>query len=184
MSQFKYEEPKASKLPVIKLGARVVALASLVVSMVILKTNRITYEAGRKFPVAYKDVPTYQYVFFSMVVLFAYTVIQIPFEVYHVLRAKRLVNHFVCILCNFYGDQVCLLILATGVGAIFGATVEIKRDSRRMDKMNGVDAGDYRSEMGKFCDMAYMSAGILLVSFISSGVSSIISAIAVSKKHN
>lgn len=81
-----------------------------------------------------------------------------------------------------YLQQLGLLLLATSTGAAFGATLEIKKCADKLKTINGYDASDYRSKIGDFSSMAYLSAGLLLIAFVSSAVSSIISSLALSKK--
>lgn len=79
-------------------------------------------------------------------------------------------------------QQLGLLLLATSTGAAFGATLEIKRSADNLETINRSDASDYRSKIGDFSTMAYLSAGILVIAFVSSAVSSIISSLALSRK--
>lgn len=75
-----------------------------------------------------------------------------------------------------------MLLLATSTGAAFGATLQIKKDANKLETIGGYDASDYRSKLGDFSSMAYLSAGLLLIAFVSSAVSSIISSLALSRK--
>lgn len=74
------------------------------------------------------------------------------------------------------------MLLATSTGAAFGATLEIKRGVDNLKTIDGKDASDYRSKMGDYSSMAYLSAGLLLIAFVSSAVSSIVSSLALSRK--
>lgn len=75
------------------------------------------------------------------------------------------------------------MVLSTAVGALFGATMEIKRMVDNFKTINdGHDAKDYRSKMGDFCSMAYVSAVLLSVAFLCSALSSVISSRALSKR--
>ncbi|KAA8529896.1 hypothetical protein F0562_034500 [Nyssa sinensis] len=121
-------QPQASKLLVANLVARVVTLASLVVSITIMKTNNEVYEVdSRKFFINYQEVVSF--------------------------------------------------ILATGVGAAFGATVDLKR---RLDSSG--NHSEHKSKFDDFFNVAYISAGFLLIGFFSSGVSSVISSLSLAKK--
>ncbi|KAK2990331.1 hypothetical protein RJ640_003603 [Escallonia rubra] len=168
MSQLpQYEEPKASKLPLTTLVSRVVTLAALVVSVVILKTNNIKSDGYRTF--TYKDIYSYKYIMFAMVIGFAYTLSQTPFAVYYLMTGKRLINHYKLLQYDFYGDKVLSYLLATAVGAAFGVTADLKKNERR-EKFN-----DYYQ-------IVYISAGFLLIGFLSSVVSSSASSFAISKR--
>lgn len=62
MAELRYEEPKSLKLPITALGARLLTVASLVVSIAILKNTNITFKAGDTFHFRYQDTDTYPYV--------------------------------------------------------------------------------------------------------------------------
>lgn len=62
MADLQYEEPKASKVPLISLGARIVTTASLVASIIILKSAKVTMKiGGDKYQFSYNDSSTYEY---------------------------------------------------------------------------------------------------------------------------
>ncbi|KAK3028971.1 hypothetical protein RJ639_039998 [Escallonia herrerae] len=169
MSQLpQYEEPKAPKLPLTILVSRVVTLAALVVSVVILKTNKVTSDVYRTF--TYKDICSYKYIMFAMVIGFAYTLSQIPFAVYYLMMGKRLINHYKLLQYDFYGDKFLSYLLATAVGAAFGVTADLKKTNESREKFNN------------YFQIAYISAGFLLIGFLSSVVSSSASSFAISKR--
>ncbi|KAK1390152.1 hypothetical protein POM88_018330 [Heracleum sosnowskyi] len=183
MGDLQYEEPKASKVPLVSLGARIVTTASLVASIIILKSAKVTYKVdGDKYHFSYNESSTYQYVLLSMLVGFAYNLLQIPSAIYYLKTGKSLINYYGFFLFDLYGDKLGLLLLATSTGASFGATLEIKRAADDLKTIGGHDASDYKSKIGDFSSMAYLSAGLLLIAFVSSAVSSIISSLALSRK--
>ncbi|WOH07568.1 hypothetical protein DCAR_0727000 [Daucus carota subsp. sativus] len=183
MGDLQYEEPKASKAPLLSLASRVVTAASLAASIIILKSAKVTFKiGGDKYQYSYNDSSTYQYVLLSMLVAFAYNLLQIPSAIYHLKTGKRLTNRYGFLLFDLYGDKLGVLLLATSTGAAFGATLEIKRSADNLETIGGQDASDYRSKLGDFSSMAYLSAGLLLIAFISSTLSSIISSLALSRK--
>ncbi|KAK1419785.1 hypothetical protein QVD17_29117 [Tagetes erecta] len=184
MSDFKYEDPKASKVPIVTLATRVTTLATLAVSMSLLRSNSVTYKVG-PFPATfnYNNVSTYEYVFFAMVVGFGYNLLHVPFAMYFFFTKKRLINNNAFFDFEFYGDKTCFTILATAVGSLFGATVETRKAAFAIPGFEGgYDANDYHSKVEKFCVMAYVSGAFLLVGFFSSMISSISSSKVVSNK--
>lgn len=61
MADMHYEDPKASKLPAITLGARIVTTLSLVASIIILKTAKVNFKLGdQKYQFDYNDASSYQ----------------------------------------------------------------------------------------------------------------------------
>ncbi|KAK1419783.1 hypothetical protein QVD17_29114 [Tagetes erecta] len=184
MSDLKYDEPKASKMPIVTLASRVTILATLAVSMSLLKSNGVTYKQGPDDPVPfnYNDVVTYEYVFFGMVAGFGYNLLQVPFAMYFFFTKKRLINNNTFFEFEFYGDKICLTLLATVVGSLFGATVETRNRSLDIEDIDGYPAANYHLKVKEFCMMAYVSAGFLLIGFISSMVLSIVSSKALAIK--
>lgn len=80
--------------------------------------------------------------------------------------------------------QICLTLLATVVGSLFGATVETRNRSLDIATVgeDGYPATDYHLKVKEFCMMAYVSAAFLLIGFISSIILSIMSSKALSNK--
>ncbi|KAI7995114.1 CASP-like protein 4D1 [Camellia lanceoleosa] len=75
--------------------------------------------------------------------------------------------------------MVISFILATGVGAGFGVTKDLKRIMDILNKLSGNDLG---SKLDYFFNKTYVSAGFLFIGFLTSGISSITSLLALSKK--
>ncbi|KAI3816434.1 hypothetical protein L1987_16131 [Smallanthus sonchifolius] len=118
-----------------------------------------------------------------MVAGFGYNLLQLPFAMYFFFTKKRLINNNVFLYFEFYGDKICLTLLATAVGSLFGATVETKKASSKIKAFDGgYDAKDYHSKTDDFCMMAYVSSAFLLIGFLSSMISSIMSSTALSNK--
>jgi len=162
----------SKKWSITPLGARILTLVSLIVSIVIMKTNDIPFKDGSiQITIDYSFIHTYRYVLYSMVVGFVYTVVQIPFAIYYI--KTRLAKHELFSYIEFYGDKVCGFLLATAVGAVFGVTSELKR---------GADGakGDDQSKYDDFFNLSYVSAGFLLIAFVGSAVSSVKSSLALS----
>ncbi|XP_059650725.1 CASP-like protein 4D1 [Cornus florida] len=194
-------QPRASKtLPIATLVMRSVTLTALLISLIVIASDSATARVDLiKFTIHFKDFYAYRYMLSTIVIGMAYTLLQIPFAIYHVSMGKRLVKHGGFLHFDFYGDKVSQLylhlyiyiyvllsLLATGVGAAFGATLDLKK---RMDDLEddfqdyGVtDFSQFRSKADNFFNMANISTGFLLIAFLSSGVSSILSSMALFKK--
>ncbi|XP_059627742.1 CASP-like protein 4D1 [Cornus florida] len=181
-------QPRASKtLPIATLVMRSVTLTALLLSLIVIASDSATARVDLiKFTIHFKDFYAYRYMLSTIVIGMAYTLLQIPFAIYHVSMGKRLVKHGGFLHFDFYGDKVLLSLLATGVGAAFGATLDLKK---RMDDLEddfqdyGVtDFSQFRSKADNFFNMANISTGFLLIAFLISGVSSILSSMALFKK--
>nr|XP_043614018.1 CASP-like protein 4D1 [Erigeron canadensis] len=187
MSDLKYDYQEGSKFPAAALTTRVITLVTLAVSMGLLRSNSVTYKIGPSpVPFAYKDVATYEYVFFAMIAGFAYTLLQLPFAIFFFLIKKRLINNNAFIGFEFYGDKICLTILATAVGSVFGATVETRKGASLITHFDGglYDANDYHSKVDDFCMISYISAAFLLAGFLCSMTSSIMSSRALARNYS
>ena len=80
-----------------------------------------------------------------------------------------------------------MILLATAIGSLFGATVETRKGADKIGILRTndgktYDAKDYHSKIGDFCMMAYISAVFLLIGCFSSVISSIISSKALANK--
>ncbi|KAK1416281.1 hypothetical protein QVD17_32070 [Tagetes erecta] len=82
--------------------------------------------------------------------------------------------------------QLLLSLLATGVGAAFGATLDLKKNLDQLDdfleSIGQPLISRIRSKLDNFFNMAYVSAGFLLLAFLCSVASSILSSLALQKK--
>lgn len=83
--------------------------------------------------------------------------------------------------------QFLLCFLATGVGAAFGATIDLKKKVDQLDDFYESNYGEIafagiRSKLDDFFNLAYVSAAFLLIAFLSSLASSILSSLALKKK--
>ncbi|KAL8258024.1 hypothetical protein R6Q59_030065 [Mikania micrantha] len=154
MADMGYEEPKASKLPAAALILRVTTLVTLAVSMSFLR-----------------------YVFFGIAAGLFYILLHLPFDLYFFFRKKRLINNHAFLIYDFYGDKVCMILLATAVGSLFGATVETNSAAKHIEWFGKElsDAKDYHSKMREYCMLAHISAVFLLIGCFCSLISSVIS---------
>ncbi|KAL3835283.1 hypothetical protein ACJIZ3_010019 [Penstemon smallii] len=151
------------------LTARVGTLGSLIVSIALLKTTDVTLDNVQLL--TYKDFHSYKYMFYAMLIGLAYTVLQVPFAIYYMRRKKHMINNFSFLKFVFYADKVMVFVLATGVGAAFGATMDLKKVRWEVDN----------SRLQDFFTMIYVSAAFLLVGCLTSGISSVHSSLALSK---
>ncbi|XP_027183180.1 CASP-like protein 4D1 [Coffea eugenioides] len=173
MSQVRYDgysEPRSSKVPIFSLAARVATFASLVVTVVILQTNKVTLNTG--FRLTYSSLfHSYRYMFYVSILGLVYTVMQIPLAVYYLRARKRLIERYSLLYIDFYGDKIMSLLLGAGVGAAFGAT----RDLNKAYEESNVP------KIHDFFDLSYVAAVFILIGCLGSAISSIFSSLALSK---
>ncbi|KAA8541412.1 hypothetical protein F0562_025375 [Nyssa sinensis] len=143
---------------------RIFTLISLATCIVVLATNTITDTDGNR--TTFKVLIAYRYVIATAGIGLAYTVIQIPFVIYHVCTGKRMIPNSCLPEFDFYGDKVIGFLLATGVGVGFGVTFELKRLFKGLD-----------SDLDKFLQRGNIATALLFVGFITMLILSILSSI-------
>lgn len=107
-----------------------------------------------------------RYVLAVAVIGCAYTLLQLPFAAVSIARGKRTIGGTVAVaLVLVFADVVFALLLATGAAAGFGFTYDVKRNLDRLfDNAAGTPEADKaHRDMDRFFEMAYASAGLLLV---------------------
>ncbi|XP_071687308.1 CASP-like protein 4D1 [Rutidosis leptorrhynchoides] len=175
---------RAQVLAIVSLTIRVATWLCLLASLIILASNTSTINANAKLE--FNSIYAYRYMMSAIVIGFAYTSVQVLFEIYQVTIGKNIVTniHFPKII--FYGDKFLLCMLATGVGAAFGATLDLKKNIDALDDalapLGFRSLSRLRTKLDNFYNMAYVSAGFLLIAFLCSIVSSILSSLALLKR--
>ncbi|KAK6148003.1 hypothetical protein DH2020_018915 [Rehmannia glutinosa] len=145
------------------LSLRIFTLLALAASVVLMGLNNFKDDDGSK--TKFTDLIAYRYVFASGVIGFLYTLIQIPFAIYNVIKEKRWIRNGFLQEFDFYGDKVMAFLLASGVGVGFGVTFELKR---AFDEV-------FNDKAKKFLDMGNISTGLLLVGFVFMALLTILS---------
>ncbi|RVW34605.1 CASP-like protein 4D1 [Vitis vinifera] len=177
-------------LAITSLVVRLLTLIFLLASLIVIATESATMKIDfTEVKIRFKNVYSYRYMVSVTVIGLAYTFLQIPFAVHYACTGKRLGAHDGLLKFEFFGDKVISYLLATGVGAAFGATFDLKKNlddlERLVRRMNIYGSAllfsEIRSKLDDFFNLAYVSAGLLLLGFLCFGVSSIISSLALSK---
>ncbi|CAK9181489.1 unnamed protein product [Ilex paraguariensis] len=159
--------PSTVVSPVVVLMVRLLTFICLLISMIILTTNteNVALQFG-EVKIRFNDVYAYRYMLATIVIGFAYTLLQTAFTIFQVSTGNRLAGG--CLYqFDFYGDKVISYMLATGSAAGFGATIDLR---------SGLLG------FGSFFNKANAAASILLIGFFFSAVSSVFSALALPKR--
>ncbi|XP_022875693.1 CASP-like protein PIMP1 [Olea europaea var. sylvestris] len=127
------------------------------------------------------------YVLAINVLALVYTKLQLPSSICLVVSGKPLWKSPGFLVYDFLGDKILLSLLATGVGAAFGATLDLKKNLDDLDDIlqenyNNTALSLIRVKLDDFFNKAYVSAGFLLIAFLTSIISSIISSLDLTKK--
>ncbi|TKY44856.1 CASP protein PIMP1 [Spatholobus suberectus] len=147
---------------------RIVALATAAATMALLVTNNYAFDNGAELK--YQDFTTYSLVVAIAAIACAYCIVQLPFAIYYAIRQKRLISNGFLQEFDFYGDKVTSLLLATGMGASFALSVELKKFIDDPSKISASD--DYKSTYDKIFIRGFIASAFLLVTFLSmAGVS-------------
>ncbi|CAN4113889.1 unnamed protein product [Withania somnifera] len=163
------EKPPSSKLPLITLAARLITIACVVVSIIVLKSNKVNLNNGGKLDYDYYN--SYRYMFGVMVAGIIYNTLHIPFAVYFLITKKHLISHNSFHHFEFYGDKITFGILATAAGAALGATVDLQK----------VVYTENNSKIHDFLGLMYIPDAFLVAAFVSSGISSVLSSLSLHK---
>ncbi|KAI3730461.1 hypothetical protein L1987_61631 [Smallanthus sonchifolius] len=171
---------------IVSLTVRVATWLCLLASLIVLASNTSNIkDLYTDVKVGFNNIYAYRYMMSAIVIGFAYTCVLVPFEIYQLAMGKSLVTGNWLSKTIFYGDKFLLSLLATGVGAAFGATFDLKRSLDQLDdsfESYGIPyLSDYRSKLDNFFNMAYVSAGFLLIAFLTSVASSILSSLSLQK---
>ncbi|KAL8102987.1 CASP-like protein PIMP1 [Apium graveolens] len=157
--------------PLIKLVVRVLTFICLLISLIILTTNTASVFINfNEFKLRFQDVKAYRYMLATIVIGIAYTLLQTAFTIYEATRENR-IGGSSFLLFDFYGDKFISLLLATGTGAGFGVTVDLK------DQF-----GDVTSSFDKFFNKGYAVSSMLLIAVLFTAVSSIFSSLSLPKR--
>ncbi|MCD7471480.1 hypothetical protein HAX54_011934 [Datura stramonium] len=159
----------SSKLPLITLGARVVTIATLLVSWGVLQTSEVTFHNGARL--TYDYYRSYSYTLFAVIAGAVYNMLHIPFAIYFLIRKKPMINHKAFRLIELYGDKIIFGILATGGGAALGATMDLKK----------IVYNDDNSKHQDFLNLMYIPTAFLWAGLVASGISSVLSSLSLHK---
>ncbi|XP_055825493.1 CASP-like protein 4D1 [Solanum dulcamara] len=98
----------------------------------------------------FRGIKSYRYVLGAAAGGVFYSLIQLPFAMYHAIKEKRIIRGKFLPMFDFYGDKVIAFLLASGVGLGFGVSFEFK-DIKR----------------GETLERGYIASALLLAGFIT-----------------
>ncbi|KAL2512715.1 CASP-like protein 4D1 [Abeliophyllum distichum] len=182
------EASASSLMAIIALILRIITWVSLIVSTIIIVTTNATFGGPyQTVEINFNDIYAYRYVLAVNVLGLVYTKLQLPSSIRLVISGKPLWKNPGFLMYDFLGDKVLLSLLASGVGAAFGATLDLKKNLDDLDDIFQQEYNDtalalIRVKLDEFFSKAYVSAGFLLIAFLTSIISSIISSLVLTKK--
>ncbi|CAL9206525.1 CASP-like protein 4D1 [Musa acuminata AAA Group] len=175
---------KAGSITVLAL--RVFVFLFLLVSLVVIATDTVTVpdpdpdSESETTTLGFKDIIAYRYVFSVAVIGCVYTLLQLPFAALNIIRGKKFIGRNTFPLYIFI-DLVFSLLFASGVGAGFGITVDLKR---YLDKAFRGDDGESSdtNDIDKALDLVHVSTGFVLVATVCMAFIILTSTFALAKK--
>ncbi|PON51062.1 CASP-like protein 4D [Parasponia andersonii] len=144
---------KSTASKIASLVLRVFTLVLLLIALIILCTNTkiIEFQDGDQVKFRFQDFFAYRYVLSTIVIGTAYAILQLALTIYTVVSNSEGIPLF-----DFYGDKIMSYLLATGAGAGFGMTNDMKRIF----------------DLGNFYDKSYAATSLLLLAFICTAIMS------------
>ncbi|XP_066320466.1 CASP-like protein 4D1 [Miscanthus floridulus] len=149
--------------------ARLLMIAVLAMTVQSRFANRVHYDfkaAGYN-----NDLQSYTYVVVAAVVGMAGSVLQIPVAVYLLCRSKRMTPRSLILDVSMYADIVVTVVMASGVGAGFGATDDVleyvKHGSRWGD--------DATQDLVKYYQKGVIAIVFLLIGMLLSVCATVVS---------
>ncbi|XP_022134358.1 CASP-like protein 4D1 [Momordica charantia] len=140
---------------------RIITFVFLFISFFILVTTSKTVMGVR---LHFNQFHAYRYVLATIIIGIILNLLQIAFSLFNTVK-----NGSGTILFDFFGDKFLSYLLATGMAAGFGLTVDLQT----------TDADD---EYGEFFDKAYAASALLLFAFFCAAAVSILSSFALSNR--
>ncbi|PRQ15834.1 hypothetical protein RchiOBHm_Chr7g0177731 [Rosa chinensis] len=163
-------------IPCAVLVFRIFTLAACVASGWLLVLDHFTISNQK---LRFQDLVTFRYVLSAAVIGAAYSILQLPFNIYYASTQKRLIRNGCMPEFDFFADKVVSLILSSAVGAGFGAGVELKKFIEALLPLLGLDnLREAQTKNDDFYEKAIVATGILLVGAVCMAVVSILTSIA------
>ncbi|KAL2541741.1 CASP-like protein 4D1 [Abeliophyllum distichum] len=162
--------PPTTVPPLAVLVVRILTFICLLISVIIIVTNTVTISNGiSEVKIKFNDFYAYRYMLSTAVLGIAYTLVQSAFTIFRVSTGNR-IGGDASAQIDFYGDKLISYVLATGAAAGFGLSVDSNRG-------NGSESSDTKD----FFDKANAAASLLLIGFLLSAISSVISSVSLPK---
>ncbi|KZV24698.1 hypothetical protein F511_11277 [Dorcoceras hygrometricum] len=159
--------PSTTVPPVVALAIRSVTFVLILVSVILMATNKIADA------VKFSDFYAYRYMLAAGVIGMAYTLLQAALTLLYVITGNKIGGDGLSIV-DFFGDKIVSYLLGTGAAACFGLTVDLKRINDQ--------GSDLDSDTDHFLNKANAAAAILFIGFIFSAMSSIFSCLSLPKR--
>ncbi|WVZ07370.1 hypothetical protein V8G54_020716 [Vigna mungo] len=144
---------------------RVLTFVFLLIALILIATLKQT-DADTEEQVKFSDFYAYRYMLATIIIGFAYNLLQMAFSIFGLVSGNRVLNGDGGYLFDFFADKMISYFMISGSAAGFGLTVELGR---------GVPSNS-------FTDKANASASLLLIGFVFTAIASTFTSFALPKK--
>ncbi|KAJ7975814.1 CASP-like protein [Quillaja saponaria] len=143
-------------------------------SLIVLATNTATvqFQDGTQAKFKFQDVYTLRYMLATIVIGFAYNLLQMAMSIYHVIKGNHLLSGDAAYLFDFYADKVISYLLATGAAAGLGVSKDIHPILKEIVGL----------PLDSFFAKTNASASLLLLGFVTTAIASVFSSYSLPKK--
>ncbi|WCJ33689.1 CASP-like protein 4D1 [Euphorbia peplus] len=158
-------------------GLWLLTIGACAASVVVLVTNKFTSLDGSK--TNFKSFVAFRYVLSTAAIGCAYAFIQLPFAIYYAYKGKKLIRNDCLSTFDFLGDKIVVLLMASGVGAGFAVSFELRKVVKQLAEffadVPGID--EEKSKNLKYLDKINIATALLLVACFSLALLSLFSSI-------
>nr|CAB3450109.1 unnamed protein product [Digitaria exilis] len=153
-------------------GVRLLMIAVLIITVKVTIANENKYSWDGVADGFFK-LRSYSYMIAASVMGVAGNLLQIPVAFYLLLKSKRMTPSALILDISMYADVVITGVLATSVGAGFGATVDLLW---YVDHVVFTDGDTTRKKYADYYSKAYVPLAFLVVGMVLSMAATVVSA--------
>ena len=155
------ETPRAIAVVFLRLITMLVSAGTIPIMI----SNSFELSSGEK--IKYSDIKAYRYVLAASIVVSAYSLIKIPFELYYAVTGRHSSHRKFLGRVDFVIDKLLSFYMASGVGVGYGVSTELKRYLNgfvdTIETTAGIDTfEELRTKSITFFDRGYLATHPLL----------------------
>ncbi|XP_061338284.1 CASP-like protein 4D1 [Gastrolobium bilobum] len=150
---------------------RVLTFVFLLIALILIAINKVAVDIShRQLEVKFNDFHAYRYMISTIVIGFAYNIVQMALSIFSVLSGNRVLSSNGGYLFDFFGDKIISYLLLSGSAAGFGASEDLRKIFHSIELFKS------------FFEKANASASLLLIGFLFTAIASTFTSFALPKK--
>ncbi|KAJ9141602.1 hypothetical protein P3X46_032114 [Hevea brasiliensis] len=171
------------------LALRILTLSALVACVVVFIINSVSVKVviedltinNEPTKITVRDFIAYRFVISTAIIGTAYTILQLPFALNYACTGKRMMRNECLPEFDFYGDKVISFLLATGAGAGFAVSFELK--SILKDLFTAIEdptipeIQESKASYNRFLNRGIIATAVLSLGFLCTAIISVLSSI-------